>query len=189
MRGETAGRCSRHRSTATQTGRVSARRRRWLPRSDDAYPDLPWRSELAGAPMDHPRIVKIELTPAHVPFRSVVRDAMSASEGGPGDGHRRRGSLAGRGFRDLQAPGGGRVGGAGRGLRVAAGDGGFTRAGHRRDPARPGTLRTRRESLPGGADPAPHGLQRLPQRGGQGTARHGVLRPDGPDHGKAGLPT
>jgi len=34
--------------------------------------------------MDQPRIVKIELTPAHVPFRSVVRDAMSASEGGLG---------------------------------------------------------------------------------------------------------
>ena len=34
--------------------------------------------------MDHPKIVKIELTPAHVPFRSVVRDAMSTSEGGLG---------------------------------------------------------------------------------------------------------
>jgi muconate cycloisomerase len=34
--------------------------------------------------MDHPRIVKIELTPAHVSFRSVVRDAMAASEGGLG---------------------------------------------------------------------------------------------------------
>jgi muconate cycloisomerase len=34
--------------------------------------------------MDHSRIVKIELTPAHVPFRAVVRDAMSASEGGLG---------------------------------------------------------------------------------------------------------
>ena len=34
--------------------------------------------------MDHPRIVEIELTPAHVPFRSIVRDAMSASEGGLG---------------------------------------------------------------------------------------------------------
>ena len=34
--------------------------------------------------MDHPRIEKIELTPAHVPFRQVVRDAMSASEGGLG---------------------------------------------------------------------------------------------------------
>lgn len=34
--------------------------------------------------MDHPRIVKIELTPAHVPFRSVVRDAMSTSERGLG---------------------------------------------------------------------------------------------------------
>jgi muconate cycloisomerase len=34
--------------------------------------------------MDQPRIVKIELTPAHVPFRAVVRDAMAASEGGLG---------------------------------------------------------------------------------------------------------
>ncbi len=34
--------------------------------------------------MDHPKIVKIELTPAHVPFRSVVRDAMSSSERGLG---------------------------------------------------------------------------------------------------------
>ena len=34
--------------------------------------------------MDQPRIVKIELTPAHVPFRQVVREAMSASEGGLG---------------------------------------------------------------------------------------------------------
>jgi muconate cycloisomerase len=39
---------------------------------------------LAGAPMDQPRIVKIELTPAHVPFRAIVRDAMTASEGGLG---------------------------------------------------------------------------------------------------------
>jgi muconate cycloisomerase len=34
--------------------------------------------------MDQPRIVKIELTPAHVPFRPVVREAMSSSEGGLG---------------------------------------------------------------------------------------------------------
>jgi len=34
--------------------------------------------------MDHPRIDRIELTPAHVPFRPVVREAMSASEGGLG---------------------------------------------------------------------------------------------------------
>jgi muconate cycloisomerase len=34
--------------------------------------------------MEQPRIVKIELTPAHVPFRPVVREAMSASEGGLG---------------------------------------------------------------------------------------------------------
>jgi muconate cycloisomerase len=34
--------------------------------------------------MDQPRIVKIELTPAHVPFRPVVREAMSTSEGGLG---------------------------------------------------------------------------------------------------------
>jgi len=34
--------------------------------------------------MDHPRIVEIELTPLQVPFRSIVRDAMSASEGGLG---------------------------------------------------------------------------------------------------------
>ena len=34
--------------------------------------------------MDQPRIVAIELTPARVPFRSIVREAMSASEGGLG---------------------------------------------------------------------------------------------------------
>jgi len=34
--------------------------------------------------VNHPRIDRIELTPAHVPFRPVVREAMSASEGGLG---------------------------------------------------------------------------------------------------------
>jgi L-alanine-DL-glutamate epimerase-like enolase superfamily enzyme len=44
----------------------------------------PGGPKLAGAAMDHPRIDRIELTPAHVPFRPVVREAMAASEGGLG---------------------------------------------------------------------------------------------------------